>query len=162
MKPLDKKLLRDLRRLAPQVLAIALLSAMGVAVAVMSFAGLKALTVAEDRFYGATRFADVFATATRAPRSLVRQLQAIDGVTAVDARAATGGLAPIPGLVRPASVRLIALPDDPHSALNGLVLDQGRLPDAARPNEAVALKSFLKAANVKLGDRLVATVGGGG
>jgi putative ABC transport system permease protein len=160
VKPLDKKLLRDLRRLAPQVLAIALLSAMGVAVAVMSFAGLKALTVAEDRFYGATRFADVFATATRAPRSLVRQLQAIDGVTAVDARAATGGLAPIPGLVRPASVRLIALPDDPHSALNGLVLDQGRLPDAARPDEAVALKSFLKAAQVKLGDRLVATVGG--
>lgn len=160
MKPLDKKLLRDLRRLAPQVLAIALLSAMGVAVAVMSFAGLKALVVAEDRFYGATRFADVFATVTRAPRSVVRQLQAIDGVTAVDARAMTGGLLPVEGLVRPASVQLIALPDDPGSALNGLVLAAGRMPFADRPDEAVALKSFLKAAHVKLGDRLTATVGG--
>lgn len=160
MNPLDKKLLRDLRRLAPQVLAIALLSAMGVAVAVMSFAGLKALVVAEDRFYGATRFADVFAAVTRAPRSVVRELQAIDGVTAVDARAMTGGLLPVEGLVRPASVQLIALPDDPGSALNGLVLAAGRLPAADRSDEAVALKSFLKAAQVKLGDRLTAIVGG--
>ena len=99
MKPLDQKLLRDLQRLLPQVLAIALLSAMGVAVAVMSFAGLKALTVAEDRFYGATRFADVFATVTRAPRSVVRQLQAIDGVTAVDARAMTGGRHPLVSVI---------------------------------------------------------------
>lgn len=51
MTPLDRKLLRDLRRLWPQAAAIALLAAIGVAVAVMAYGALKAITVAEDRFY---------------------------------------------------------------------------------------------------------------
>lgn len=160
MKPLDRKLLRHLARLWPQLAAIALLGAIGVAVAVMAWAGLKSITVAEDRFYGRTRFADVFAGAERAPSSLVPRLKAIEGVTSVDARPSAGGLMAVPGLLRPATVRLIGLPDDPRAALNTLVLADGRLPAADRPDEAVALKAFLDAAHVRLGDRLTMTVGG--
>ncbi len=50
MRPLDVKLLRDLRRMAPQVAAIALLGAIGVAVAVMANGALKAVVVAQDRY----------------------------------------------------------------------------------------------------------------
>jgi putative ABC transport system permease protein len=160
VKPLDRKLLRDLRRLAPQVVAIAMLGAIGVAVAVMANSGLKALSTAQALFYGQTRFADVFAGAERAPSSLTPRLRAVDGVVAVDARASGAGLMAVPGLSRPASVRLIALPADPASALNTLVLNRGRMPAADRRDEAVALTGFLDAAHVSLGDRLTATING--
>jgi putative ABC transport system permease protein len=158
VRPLDRKLLRDLRRLAPQAAAIALLGAIGVSVAVMANSALKSVQVAEDRFYTDTRFGDVFATAERAPNELVTKLRAIDGVVAVDARASGGGLAPVPGLDRPAHATLIALPDQDAYALNRVVVVAGRMPE--RPNEAVALKAFLDAAHVSLGQRLTATVNG--
>ena len=160
MRALDIKLLRDLRRLAPQIAAIAALGAIGIAVAVMANGALKAVDVARDRFYAETRFADVFASAERAPNALLPRLRSIDGVVAVDTRAGGGGLMPVPGLDRPAHVQLIALPSQESYALDKLVLAAGRLPSADRPDEAVALKAFLDAAHVSLGQRLVAIVAG--
>lgn len=160
VRPLDRKLLRDLRRLAPQLGAIALVAAIGVGVAVMAQAALKAVGLAQQRYYAQTRFADLFAGAERAPRSLIHRLRQIDGVLAVDARASGVGLMGVPGLDRPATVRLIALPDDPVAGLNALVLRQGRLPSADRKDEAVFLANFTEAAHVRLGDRLGATIGG--
>ena len=160
MRALDIKLLRDLRRLAPQIAAIAGLGAIGIAVAVMANGALKAVDVARDRFYAETRFADVFASAERAPNALLPRLRSIDGVVAVDTRAGGGGLMPVPGLDRPAHVQLIALPSQESYALDKLVLAAGRLPSADRSDEAVALKAFLDAAHVSLGQRLVAIVAG--
>jgi putative ABC transport system permease protein len=160
VRPLDKKLVRDMRRLAAQVAAIALLVAIGVAVAVMAYGALKAITVAEERFYRQTRFADVFASAERAPISLAARIRELPGVVAVDVRAAGGGLMDVPGQERPAVVRIIALSGEAGPGLNGLVLRGGRMPDPARPQEAVALKSFVDAANLSLGDTLTATVNG--
>lgn len=158
--PLDRKLLRDLWRLKWQVLAIALLIACGVSVTVMAYSAQKALTAAQARYYSDSRFADVFASAKRAPRHLVRELAAIPGVAAVDVRAQQAGLMEVPGLRRPATARVIALPDNERAALNQLVLARGRMPDPARADEAVALKTFLEAAHVDLGDRLSTTIGG--
>jgi putative ABC transport system permease protein len=160
VKPLDLKLLRDLRRLAPQVAAIALLGGMGVSVAVMANGALKAVQVAEDRFYSQTRFADVFAGAERAPNEIAAKLRAIDGVVAVDTRASGAGLMSVPGLDRPAHLTLIALPDQQAGALDQLVITSGRAPAADRTDEAVALKAFVDAAHVSLGQRLTAVVGG--
>jgi putative ABC transport system permease protein len=160
VRPLDLKLLRDLRRLAPQVAAIALLGAIGVSVAVMANGALKAVQVAQDRFYAETRFADIFAGAERAPNELIPKLRAIDGVVAVDARASGVGLAPVPGLDRPAHVTLIALPDQEAYALDRVTLSAGRMPAEGRTDEAVALKAFVEAAHVHLGQRLTAVVGG--
>jgi putative ABC transport system permease protein len=151
MRALDRKLLRDLWRLKWQMSAIALLIACGVAVAEMAWSAREALQTARNDYYARTAFADVFATAKRAPLSLVRGLSAIDGVTAVDARAVKTGLMPVPGLLRPAMATLISLPDEPRRALNQLVLVQGRLPDPARTDEAVALKTFAEAARIPLG-----------
>lgn len=158
--PLDRKVLRDLWRMKWQVAAIALLIACGVSVAVMSFSAQRALAQAQAAFYAETGFADVFAVAKRAPRSLARELQAIDGVTAVDVRVAQAGLMDVPGLTRPATARLISLPDDERTALNRIRLTQGRLPDPARTDEVVALKTFMEAAHVRMGQRLTAVIGG--
>jgi putative ABC transport system permease protein len=160
VKVSDVKLLRDLRRLAPQVAAIALLSIIGVAVSVMANGALKAVQIAQDRFYDETRFADVFAGAERAPRGLLAALRATDGVIAVDARASGEGLMSVPGLDRPAHVELVALPAEEAYALDRLVLVSGRMPAQDRADEAVALKPFLDAAHISLGERLSAVIGG--
>lgn len=160
MRALDRKLLRDLWRLKWQAAAIAVLIGCAVAVSVMAFSTQKSLKTARALDYAEARFADVFATATRAPLPVAGSLARIDGVTAVDPRAVKFGLMKVPGQLRPATVRLIALPDDERAALNRIVLMQGRMPDPSRADEAVALKTFLDAAKVRLGDRLTMTVGG--
>lgn len=160
MPPLTRKLLRDLWRLKWQVLAISLLIACGVSVTVMAHSAQKALRASQERYYADTRFAHVFATAERAPLHLVSRLGAIEGVTAVDARVQQGGLMQAPGLFRPAVARVISLPDEGAPALNRIVLAQGRLPAPDRTDEAVALRTFLDAAGVSIGDRLTATLNG--
>ena len=160
MHPLDRKLLRDFRRLKWQMAAIALLIACGVSVAVMAFSTQKALVDAQRRYYQQTRFGDLFATATRAPLALLEDLSHIDGGVAVDARALKVGLMDVPGLLRPATVRLISLPDDDRRALNRIVVVAGRLPDPDRSDEAVALQTFLDAAHVSLGERLSMVIDG--
>src|SRR5512140_38682 len=122
-----------------QVMAIALLIACGVSVAVMSFSAQQALARAQANFYQETRFADVFALAKRAPVSRVRELAAIEGVTAIDARTIESGLMDVPGLARPAIARLISLPDDPERCLNCVRLVRGRMPGPGQAGEAVAL-----------------------
>lgn len=160
MKPLDRKLLRDLWRLKWQMMAIALLIACGVSVAVMSFSAQRALSDAQAAFYSDTRFGDVFAQAKRAPVSRLRDLTRIDGVTLADGRILEAGLMDVPGLSRPATARLISLPQNEDRALNRVRLTAGRMPEPRRVDEAVALKTFMDAAGVKLGDRLTAVVQG--
>jgi putative ABC transport system permease protein len=157
---LNRKLIRDLWRLKWQLAAIALLVACGVSVAVMAFSTQKALVGAQREYYAGTRFGDVFASATRAPLALVDELARIDGVLFVDARAVKVGLMEVPGLLRPATVRLIAMPNDDRRALNRTVLIAGRLPDPTRVDEAVALKTFLDAAHIRLGDHLSLALNG--
>jgi putative ABC transport system permease protein len=154
IRVLDRKLLRDLWRLKWQVAAIALLIACGVSVAVMAFSTQRSLVNAQSSYYAQTHFGNLFAKATRAPLSVAADLARIDGVVAVDPRATKSGLMEIPGLLRPATALLISLPDDDRRALNRIVIVAGRLPDPHRSDEAVALKTFLDAAHVSLGERL--------
>jgi putative ABC transport system permease protein len=157
---LDRKLLRDLFRLKWQIAAIALLIACGVSVTVMAFSAQQALKAAQDRFYAETRFGDVFAACKRAPLNLKGVLTQIPGIAEIDVRAQTSGLMQVPGLMRPATARVVSLPDDPRGGVNRIRLQQGRPPDPARDDEAVALKTFLDAAHVRIGDRLTAVFGG--
>jgi putative ABC transport system permease protein len=160
VRVLNRKLLRDLMRLRWQMAAIALLIGCGVSVAVMATSAQKTLILAQRDYYKQTHFADLFATATRAPMSLLADLGRINGVTVVDARATKAGLMEVPGLLRPATAHLIALPDDERRALNRIVVVAGRLPNPQRTDEAVALATFLDAAHVRLGDRLSMVIAG--
>ena len=68
MHALDRKLLRDFRRLWAQALAIALVLACGVAILLTTFGTYISLEETRTAYYERNRFADVFADATRAPR----------------------------------------------------------------------------------------------
>ena len=103
MPVLDIKLLRDLRRLWAQALAISLVIAGGVATLVLAVGSHRSLDQTRAAYYERYGFADVFAVVRRAPKTLVSQIAEIPGVAAVDARIAKLALLDIPNFREPAS-----------------------------------------------------------
>ncbi|MBI1172448.1 FtsX-like permease family protein [bacterium] len=160
ISPLHRKVLRDVRRLWAQVIAIALVLAAGVATMILGNGASESLRQTRDHYYEANRFADIFADLTRAPRGLVEEIRAIDGVLAVEGRIAKLGLLDMPEMVEPGTVQFISLPAAPDSGLNRLYLRQGRLPDPQAVDEAVISQDFAAAHHLAPGARLPVLMNG--
>ena len=62
MRPLDRKLLRDLWAIKGQAVAISLVIGAGVAMLVMYLSNFDSLRLTQTAFYERSRFADVFAS----------------------------------------------------------------------------------------------------
>ncbi len=103
MRALDRKLIRDFRRLWAQSLAVALVMACGVATLILAIGTYQSLDETRSAYYQRYRFGDIFASATRAPNSLKSTIAAIDGVAAVETRIASPVILDIPGLREPAT-----------------------------------------------------------
>ncbi len=159
MKTLDLKLVRDLRRLWAQALAVALVMACGIATLITAVGASRSLETTRDAFYERQRFATLFATATRAPEQIATALGRLPGVAAVQTRVSQPVLLDVPGMPEPASGRLISLPDSGSSLLNRLYLRDGRLPEN-RPGEVATLAAFADAHGLRPGDRVGAIVNG--
>ena len=160
MRALDKKLVRDLRRLWPQSLAVALVMACGVTTIIMAVGAYRSLDETRAAYYERYRFGDVFASATRAPKSLAGSIAAIDGVAAVEARIALLATVDIPLVREPINAMIISLDEAREPAVNALFLRQGRLPEAGRGNEAVVSETFAGAHGFALGSRFDTVING--
>src|SRR5262249_47487157 len=110
MHMLDRKLVRDVRRLWAQVLAIAFVIGGGVATLFMAAGSYRSLDETRTAYYERYRFADVFAVVTRAPKSLVEQVAEIPGVAAVDARISRLPLLAIPKYAQTPTPQAIYMP----------------------------------------------------
>ena len=159
MRALSKKRWRDLWALRGPAAAIALVLACGVAVFVASDGMLGALRATQEAFYRSARFADVFATVTRAPESVRRQAEAIPGVAVADTRVKASAVLEVEGFGEPVSAFLVSLPDDGAPALNGLHLRAGRLP-APRSTEVLLNDAFAEAHGLRPGDEIAAVLNG--
>jgi putative ABC transport system permease protein len=160
MRVLDIKLLRDLRRVWPLALAVAFVVAGGVATLLMSVGSYRSLDETRTAYYERYRFADVFASVRRAPKTLVRQIAEIPGVAAVDARIATLALLDIPNFREPATGQFISLPDGGEPALNRLHMRLGRMPEPGGAEEVVVNESFANAHAFTPGARFAAILNG--
>jgi putative ABC transport system permease protein len=160
IRVLDIKLLRDLKRLWPQALAIALVMAAGVATLILGVGAHDSLATTRERYYETNRFADIFANLTRAPQALKPEIAAIDGVSAVETRIEKIALADMPGMAEPASVLLVSLPDYHEQALNRIYLRSGRLPDTETGHEAVASAGFARAHGLREGSTIRVLING--
>ncbi|MGQ9371222.1 ABC transporter permease [Azospirillum sp. ST 5-10] len=160
MTSLDRKLLRDLRRLRSQVLAIALVVASGVALLVMALTTVEALEETTVAFYERQRFADVFARVKRAPEPLRHAIAALPGVRTVETRIVEAAVLDLPGHREPVSGQLLSLPERGPQLLNALALRSGRLPEAGRPDEVVVSEPFAEAHRLVPGDRFGAVLRG--
>lgn len=145
MRALDRKLLRDLRRLWAQALAIGVVLASGVMVLVVATGAQRSLLETRAAYYERNRFPDVFATATRAPEALLAEVAALSGVAQVEGRIAVRVILDMPGMVEPAMAQVVSLPASGQSVLNLPVLRSGRLPDPLRPEEVAVNERFAAA-----------------
>lgn len=160
MRALDRKGLRDLRRIWAQALAIALVMACGVMVLVVMQGAERSLRETRGAYYERQRFADVFASLTRAPRAVLAEVAAIDGVAAVEGRIGFHVVLDLDGLAEPAMGRVISLPAAGEPVLNVPILRAGRFPDPLRPDEVALSEPFAQANALAPGTSFRAIVGG--
>lgn len=158
MHAIDRKLIRDFRRLWAQALAIALVLACGVAILLTSLGMYRALDETRTAYYERNRFADVFASARRAPLSLLRELGQIDGVQVVEARIAGDVILDVPGLDKTAVGHVLSLPETGEPLLNEPVLKSGRLPETA--SEVAVNQPFALSNGLQPGDQFAANLNG--
>ncbi|ASQ90420.1 ABC transporter permease [Prosthecochloris sp. GSB1] len=160
MKPLNRKLLRELMRMKGQMLAVAAVVACGISVFVSMSSVEHSLKLSRARYYSDYRFADVFMQMKRAPVSMLDGVRRISGVAAVRARIVSDVTLDVPGLDEPATGRLLSIPDRKRPVLNDVFLREGRYIRPGHPEEVIASEPFMKANGLGLGDRIGAVING--
>ena len=160
MRVLDRKLARDLGRMWSQTLAIALVMACGVATLILALGAFRALEETRTAFYDRYRFANVFASATRAPDALREAIAGIDGVSGVELRIVRPALLDIDGMPEPGTGVAVSVPDSGEPAVNRLYLRAGRLPVAGRGTEVAVTEMFGEAHRLRPGSTFRALMNG--
>lgn len=159
MTALDRKMLRDLRRIWAQTLAIALVLGCGIMVLVGAQATQATLTQTQSAYYEQHRFADVFAGATRAPADVVAAAALIPGVAQAEGRISFQAVLDIDGMAEPATGRILSLaPAGP--ALNLPLVRRGRLPEPERADEVALAEPFAEINGLTPGSRFRAVLNG--
>ncbi|MDX2205583.1 MAG: ABC transporter permease [Hyphomicrobiaceae bacterium] len=160
MSMLDRKLVRDLRRMWAQMLAIALVMASGVATYIMASGAYHSLDETRNAYYQRYRFADVFAQIRRAPKSVLERLETVAGVIAVEGRISRLALLDVEGLVEPATARVLSLPDLAQPRLNLVHMREGRLPAFGQADEVTINDAFAQAHGMHVGATFKALLNG--
>lgn len=160
MRALDRKLLRDLWHLRGHVVAVAMIVASGVALMVMALSSHKSLEATADAYYERYRFADVFATVTRAPDRLTSRIAEIPGVQAVETRVVRTASLDIAGTAEPVIGQLVSVPERHEPRLNALAIRAGRSVAPGRPDEVVISEPFAEAHQLLPGSTLKAIMNG--
>ena len=160
IRPLDRKLLRDLWNLKGQAAAISMVIGAGVAMFIMYLSTFHSLRLTQQTYYDRYRFAHVFAGLTRAPLYLRDRAGEIPGVAAVETRVVVDVALDVPGLTEPASGRLIGIDVPPRPMLNDVYLRRGRLPALGRPDEVLVSEAFALARDLQPGARIGAVING--
>ncbi|MBI3885328.1 MAG: ABC transporter permease [Opitutae bacterium] len=151
---LDRKLLRDLRRLKGQAAAVSLVMACGLAMLIMARSLISSLDGTRAEYYQTNHFADVFASLKRAPNRLAEELRAIPGVATVQTDLASPVTLDLPGLGEPAGGLVRSLPDFGEPELNRLFLRRGRWLSPGSRGEVLVGEAFALANRLNPGDPL--------
>lgn len=160
MSRLDRKLLRDVVRLWPQLAAAVLVLVAGLSMLVMAAGLMAGLVRARDDFYQHKRMADLAAGAVRAPQALGPRLAAIEGVLAAETRVSGLATLDLPWREQALSARILSLPDIGAPLVNDLHLLTGRWPEPRRAAEALVSSAFADANQIRPGARLSALIRG--
>lgn len=160
MSMLARKRWRDLWQMRGQVLAVALVAAVGVANLVMSRATLESLQASRDRYYREYAFADVFASLKRAPESVASRLAGIRGIALADTRLVAFGRAELTGYREPIRIEAVSTPEFAAPRLNRLHIRSGRAPEPGERNVLAVSDAFAEAHGLHPGDELTLVLHG--
>lgn len=151
---LDRKVVRDLRKMKGQAVAVAMVMGCGLAMMVMARSLIYSLEATRQEYYQANRFAEVFARLKRAPTSLADRIAAIPGVAAVQASISVQVTLDLPGLDEPASGLMRSLPDFSQPELNRLFLRSGQWLRPGSRGEVLVGEAFAEANQLQAGDTI--------
>lgn len=164
MKALNIKLWRDLQRLWPQVLTMALVVAIGVAGFVGMFSVHQSLQSSRDGFYRDNRLADVFIHVKRAPTQWLDRLRMIEGVAQVQLTTTMDAPIALPDAQAPVTGRFVGLnlgrAHEQQQGLNAVSLRSGRWPEPGQALEALVSDRFAQAHQLRPGDKVNAILNG--
>ncbi|MBP9085626.1 MAG: ABC transporter permease [Kofleriaceae bacterium] len=160
VSPLQQKLLRDIWTMRGQVITIALVLASAIAALTSMVGTYRGLRQAQINYYERTEFPDIFAHASKMPRSLLPRIAALPGVARVHARTTEPALLRLDGQPGSMTAQLIELDGGQAPSLRGLLLHSGRLPVQGRTDEALVLAAFADAHQLPAGTMLHINVGG--
>ena len=157
---LDRKLLRDLKRLKGQVAAVSIVMACGLAMMITTRSLIASLDGTRADYYESSRFADVFGSLKRAPNHLADQLAALPGVAGVQTDIAGQVTLDLPGLDEPASGLVRSLPDFGEPELNRPFLRRGQWLVPGSRRELLVGEAFALANKLNPGDTLALIMNG--
>ena len=157
---LDRKLLRDLRRMMGQAIAVAMVIACGLAMMIMSRSLIYSLDTTQREYYEAHHFADVFAQLKRAPQSVAMRIRDIAGVATVQTGVAARVTLDLAGRDEPASGTVRSLPDVGAPELNRLFLRAGRWLAPRSRGELLVSEAFAEANGLQPGQSLTLLLNG--
>jgi len=160
IKPLDRKLLRDLSHMKGQMVAVSLVMACGLTMMIMSRSLIRTLEGTRDAYYQQHRMADVFGSLKRAPLYQAERLANLPGVAAVEPRVVMDATLDLPGVLEPATAHIVSLPASGPQILNRLFLRTGRLPQLGERDACVISEAFALANRLQPGAELRVTIRG--
>jgi len=157
---LDRKVLRDLWRIRGQAAMIILVITCGVGTAVMTFGVLRSLAETREEYYKAYRFADIFATVSRAPESAAAAIERIPGIARVQTRIVADLALELADMDEPVVGHVLSLPERAEPAVNAVLLRQGRTIAPGHADEIIVSETFATAHRLVPGSRMQAMLGG--
>ena len=157
---LDLKLIRDLRRLKGQALAVSLVMACGLAMLIMARSLISSLENTRAEYYQEHHFADLFAFLKRAPNFLMTRVAAIPGVAVAQSGISHQVTLDIPGLDEPATGMVRSLPDFGVTELNRLFLRSGTWLKPGGRGEILVGEAFADANFLRPGDVITMLLNG--
>ncbi|MFT5302089.1 MAG: putative ABC transport system permease protein, partial [Mariniblastus sp.] len=160
MQNLDRKLIRDLTHMKGQILAIVMVIAAGIAVFTMAMCAYSSLKNGQNKFYREFRFADIFSNARRCPNAMIPRIEDLTGVSTVETRLVYEVLLDVPGMVEPATAKLISFPESGENKLNQVYISRGRMLEPNRNGEVVVSEMFADAHGLVPGEQLKAIING--
>lgn len=160
MDPFNRKLWRDLWLMRGQALAIVLVIGAGIGTYVMARCALESLRRAQATYYSQYRFAQVFAHMKRAPQALAQRIVEIPGIADVQTRVVVNVKVDVPGLIEPATAKLVSIPESTAPILNQLHLRAGRYIEPGRTGEVLVSEGFAAAHRLTPGASVKAVING--
>ncbi|HVT72885.1 MAG TPA: FtsX-like permease family protein [Lacunisphaera sp.] len=157
---LDRKLLRDLKRLKGQAGAVSVVMACGLAMLIMARSLIYSLESTRSEYYQTHHFADLFGSLKRAPNYLADELRAIPGVATAQTDISVPVTLDLPGVDEPCSGIVRSLPDFNEPELDRLFLRRGRWLDPGSRGSLLVGEAFANANHLNPGDTVAMLLNG--
>ncbi|MCB9854041.1 MAG: ABC transporter permease [Phycisphaerales bacterium] len=155
MKPLNRKLLRELKSNAGALFAVVIIMAFGAGSYVGMGASQRALETSQSAYYSAYRFADFWVDLKKAPLTEIEKLGKTPGIESIQTRVVFDVILDLPEQARPVNARLISIPaHQDGTTLNGIYVLRGSGFSPDRDEEVIVTEAFAKAHGLNPGDRI--------